>query len=379
LAPARIARDADWTAVVQTALRHGVAGLLCRSLCRLSPEEVPSDIVDAASVHLANADTQGTALVTQLFEILDVLAADGVPALPFKGPVLGMLAHASATIRPSRDIDVLIHREDMGRAIAALRRLNYRLGESFPPRIMAAYWERYGQIILFADARTPVEPHWTFSPASLAVDLDMQGIWDRARPVDLAGRSVLALSPEDTLLTACLHGSKEKWWRLLWVADVAAFIQRHPALDWNALMERARIAGVLRMFLLGPALAQDLFSSPLPLVVSNAIKGDAACQRLVEESRTYLFDPSADVGSVNRVSRYHLNSRERSADRVRYVWRTMTMPGVDHYGMIKLPDSLFAGYVAIKLIHDYVLLPIWKVGKGRWWRRTRNSIPDVAA
>lgn len=379
LPPATVGHDTDWALIVQTALDHGVAGLLCRGLRRLPAGEVPRDIVDAAGVYLASADAQGATLVAQLLEILDVLAADGVPALPFKGPVLGMLAHASATIRPSCDIDVLVHRPDMDRAVAALRRLGYRLGESLSPRVMAAYYDYNGQVDLFAEGRIPVEPHWEFSHRMLDENLDMDGLWDRASPLELAGRVVLSLSPEDTLLVACLHGCKGKWCRLLWVADVAAYIHRCPALDWTALVERAEAAGVRRILLLGLALAQDLFSSRIPVPVSSAIARDPMCHWLVQQSKGLLFGPSADPGSVTRVSRYHLRSRERIGDRVRYVWRSVTTPRVIHYRMVRLPDSLFFGYVVVKLVHDYLVLPIWNLGKGRWWRRTRNPITDVTA
>ena len=120
--PAHIEPDTDWTTIVQTALNHGVAGLLCSTLVKMPAGEVPQDILDAAGVFLVNADTQGGTLVAQLFDTLDALASGRIPVLPFKGPVLGKLAHASATIRPSQDIDVLVRRQDMDRAVAALRR-----------------------------------------------------------------------------------------------------------------------------------------------------------------------------------------------------------------------------------------------------------------
>lgn len=377
--PDTIGQEADWTTIVQTALRHGVAGLLCRSLRGLPAGEVPQDIFDAAGVFLAHAEAQGTTLVGHLFDVLDVLAAEGIPALPFKGPVLGMLAHASATIRPSLDLDVLIPRQDMDRGVAALGRLGYRHGENLSPRMLANYYDNNGQIILFAEGRTPVEPHCAFAPRALSVHLDMNGLWDRARPLDVAGRAVLSLSPEDTLLIACLHGCKDKWWRLLWVADVAALIHRHPALDWTTLMDRAETAGVRRMVLLGLALAEDLFSSVLPVAVSSAIEHDRTYVGLVRQSEYHLFGPVTELGSVNHVSRYHLRSRERIGDRVRYVWRTVTTPRAIHYRMIRLPDSLFFGYVAVKLVHDYLLRPLWELGKGRWWRRTRNVTHDMTA
>jgi hypothetical protein len=376
LTPATLSSEVEWTTMVEKALHHGVAELLCRSLRDLPAAEIPEDLLDAAGTFLENAEARGSVLVAQLFDILDVLAAEGIPALPFKGPALGVLAHGSATIRPSRDIDILVRKSDMDRTVTALGRLGYRLGESLSPRIMAACYESYGQDILFATGRTAVEPHWAFVPSALAVDVDMNDIWSRASPLGIAGRVVHSLSLEDMLLMACLHGSKEKWWRLLWVADVAALIRRHPALDWNALMERAERAGIGRMLLLGLALAEDLFSSALPAAVSSAIRRDPTCLRLVQQSKQHLFAPGAPEGSFQHVSRYHLRARERIGDRVRYVWRTITTPRFNHYRMVKLPDSLLFGYVLVKLVHDYLHLPLWLLGKGRWWRRAHNSIPD---
>ena len=374
-----IARDIDWMAIVQTALHHGVAGLLCRSLRRLPSGEIAPDILHAAGVYIEESDARGAERVAQLLEILDVLAATNIPAIPFKGAALGVLAYGSATIRPSRDIDILIHKQDLDRTVVALGGLGYRIGENLSARIMAACFETYGQDVLFAEERVPVEPHWEFSPRALRVDLEMKGLWDRVSPIEIDGRLTLTLSPEDTLLVACLHGGKEKWWRLLWVVDIAAFIDRNPALDWLVTMARAEASGMRRMLLLGLALARDLFSSPLPLAISNAIEQDPVCLRLVEQSKRYMFTLGADVGSIHHVSKYHLRLRERVGDRLRYAWRTVMTPQFVHYRMVKLPDTLLFGYVPVKLIHDYLLLPLWTLGKGRLWRRSRDSMSDTPA
>jgi hypothetical protein len=358
----------DWTEVVRIALDHGVGGLLCRSIGALPAGAAPEDIVGAAGAYLETLDHEGASRVARLAEILDALAADDIPALPFKGPALGILAHASATIRPSRDIDVLVHAHDMVRATNALGRLGYRT-ETLPAKAMAACYKSYGQDILFAEDRPPVEPHCAFLPGTLAVDLDIDGFWRRARAIDIEGHLARTLSIEDTVLVACLHGSKERWWRLLWVADVAALIHRHPELDWSALSCRACVAGVQRMLRLGILLARDLFGCTVPPTVSSSIDRDDVLSHLAHAVERDLFQAGVHRGPPERVSRYYWQMRERSRDRLRYVWRTLTAPRFHHYGMIRLPDPLFGGYVVVKLVHDYVLLPLWWLVKGRWRRR----------
>jgi hypothetical protein len=366
-------RDIDWTAVVRMALHHGVAGLLCRSIGALPRGIVPEEVAAAATVYLDRVNTEGSALLGQLMAVLDVLAADNIATLSFKGPALGALAHVSATIRPSRDIDVLVHKRDMDRAIAALVRLGYRRSASLPPKAMTASYECYGQDIVFADGRVPVEPHCAFTPSTLAVDLDLEGIWRRATPLALDGRTVSTLSLEDTVLIACLHGSKERWWRLLWVADVAALIHRHPGLDWAALLQRAREAGALRMLLLGVGLAHELLYCALPEHVAATIDGDDVLSRWVKQIARKVCASQTGAGRLDRLSLYYWQMRERPRDRLRYVWRTLITPRDDHYKMIRLPDALFGGYVIVKLVHDYLLLPPWRVAKGLWRRRAAAS------
>ena len=364
----------DWTDVIRKALHHGVAGLLCRTLPRLSDADIPSDMLDAAQTFRVRAEAEGAKRVAQTSDVLEALAAEGIPALPFKGVALAMLAHADPVVRPSNDIDVLVQREHMARAVACLGALGYREGETFSARIMTACYATYGQEILFADGRLPVEPHWTFAPSPFAVELDLEGMWRRAIAIDLAGRRTRTLSVEDTLLVACLHGAKEKWWRLLWVADIAALVHRHPTLDWAAVTQRASQAGMVRILRLGLGLAIALFSTRLPGDLTRAIERDSATQRLVEASKRRLASDANGPEAIFRVSRYHWDARERIRDRVRYVWRTITTPHCTHYRLVTLPDALAFGYVPIKIVHDYLLLPLWRGGKGRLWRRARTQV-----
>ncbi|HTQ00444.1 MAG TPA: nucleotidyltransferase family protein [Casimicrobiaceae bacterium] len=370
---------ADWGVIVERALHHGVAPLLCRRLIRRPPPDAPSDVIAAAAVYLESVEKQGAARLAQLIEVLAALERDGVEALPFKGPVLGVAAHASATLRESRDLDVLVRRQDMAAAVASLRRLGYRPEEEFNRRITEACYDSYGQEILFAPGRLPVEPHWTFTPRGLAAEIDMEGIWSRACPIELAGRQVRSLSREDTLFVACLHGSKEKWWRLLWVADVAAFLCRHPAIDWTTVASRAESHGLRRMWLLGLALARELFGAEIPPSLTSSIDRDAACGDLLRASLHNLFAASVDVGSVHWISRYHLRARERYSDRVRYVLRSLATPQAEHYRMISLPPALTPAYSAVKILHDYAAKPLWIAFRRIAGRNGDSEVPGSSA
>ena len=359
----------DWTQVVRKALHHGVAGLVCRAIAQGRAAAIPADLLNAAVIYLDHAHKQGDLRVCKTLEVLQTLDADDIPVVAFKGIALGSIAHRSATLRPSRDIDVLVPRECMARAIATLGALGYRSTDVFGPRVMTACYALYGQDILFAKERMPVEPHWSFVPGNFAVDADLAGIWQRTMTIDITGHSVRTLSLEDTVTVACLHGAKEQWWRLLWVADVAALLHRHPQLDWDAIVRRSSRAGVLRVLRLGLGLASEVFHAPLPPEIAKAIDADPTCRRLIDQSKLRLFDDHMPTARPMRVSRYYWQMRERPRDRVRYVLRTIMTPQFIHYRMIALPDAFAFAYVVVKLVHDYLLLPAWLIGKRLRWNK----------
>jgi len=107
--------------------------------------------------------------------------------------------------------------------------------------------------------------------------------------------------------------------------------------------------------------------------VAATIDGDDVLSRWVKQIARKVCASQTEAGRLDRLSLYYWQLRERPRDRLRYVWRTMITPRDDHYKMIRLPDALFGGYVVVKLVHDYLLFPPWKVAKGLWRRRAAAS------
>jgi hypothetical protein len=228
------------------------------------------------------------------------------------------------------------------------------------PAQLAAFRRYSGQDIAFKDG-VAVEPHWALAPRTLALDVDHDALFARACDIDLAGGIVRSFGAEDLVAVLCLHGSKEQWTRLLWIADLAHMIAANPGLDWDALLSRARAQGCLRMVLIGLVLAAEL--EALPAAAEHAIADDPMASALAERAASRLFDPDRADPSIYALTTFRLRMRERMADRVRYVVRTIATPRDIHFSLVRLPDGLFFLYTPLKLVHDYALLPVWTLGK----------------
>jgi hypothetical protein len=369
----------DWSTLIEHSMAHGTTSLLCRHLLNLDPELFPAEVPTACGTYLAARASAAEDAIAQLAGVIDTLAAAGIQALPYKGPVLALQAYGDAAMRAFGDLDILIRREHVSRSLAVLGELGYRSDAiiGLRARRIEDYYHYNGQDILFAPGnKLPIEPHWALSPRTFCAELDSGPIFDRAVVIETPqGRLFDCFSPEDTLLVAAMHGGKEQWTRLIWVADIAALFHAHPAIDWVTVLEQAKKIGCLRMTLVAAELARALLDARLPDHVRVAIARDRAVARLVESVRVGMSTPSG-TPSVFRLSAFRWTIRERFADRLRYASRTLLTARVPHFRNLDLPDRLSFLYPAVRLGQDFLVLPVWDVlkelgilpnTKGRTW------------
>ncbi len=353
----------DWASLVRIAHAHGVSGLLCHSLIALNEGEAPGEMRTAARELLERRRAANRESLGQLLRILAHLRDAGIPAIPFKGPILALTAYGDLALRSFNDLDFLIRPGQIDACMRSLAELGYRQRGRMTPRQWRAFYAYAGQDILFGPG-APLEPHWAVAPSTLAVALDYDGLWQRATLRALAGESVPCFAPEDELIILATHGYKEQWRALKWVADVAEFVRCHPALDWDAVLARATAQGARRIVTLALALAQALLALGLCDEAVRAMRGEPSAVMLGHGLAARFFVARERPDTIYRLSRFHWGLRENLGDRLRYAARTLTQPREPHFASIAIPDRLFFLYTPYKIAHDYVALPIWRRCKG---------------
>lgn len=364
----------DWTAFVAKALEHNLVALVHRTLVRVAPDLIPDDIAGAFAVHGDRERQRNRALLAELARVLGELDRRGIPAIPFKGPVVALQAYGDIDLRTFRDLDVLIRESDADTAIDTLRGLGYAAdADGLRPAQRAALLRIQGQeLLVHRESRVAIEPHWRLTPNKMAVAIDYEGFWSRARRADIGGHAMLVLAPEDQLVTLLVHGGKELWWRLNWLGDVAAFAQARPDLDWDVVVARAAAQGCRRMALLGLSLAAEFLAAPVPVRIVDQAQGDRACMALTSVLVARWRAPErARLESINAVSRARMSMHD-DGYRIGYLLRVFLLPAPRHIRMIALPRGLRWGYVVVKVVHDGVLLPMHRLLKGR---RPRAKAP----
>jgi hypothetical protein len=376
---ALLREEIDWTYLVRMTLAHGMSPFLARALDQVSTG-IPREIQEALRDHLEDNRVRNRKLARVLVEVLDALEDQGVMAIPFKGPVLGAIAHGDFSLRRAGDLDILVRDDDVSTVCRTLAASGFREFTEYQtgrPLSAAehAMHRRYQCEYAFIRESdgVVVEPHWAIAPAAVPVALDYSALWGRARPEPMFGRQILSLALEDLLVLLSIHGSKHEWAEIRWICDLAGLIERQPRIDLDAALARARDQGCGRMLLVGLGLSRRVLGTKLPPSILWHLDGDGTATALVKRITDRLFRGERVPDGVDRVSMFLIQVHERKLDRVRYVIRTLATPRIEHMRLVALPPWLWGLYVPLKLVYSCLLIPLW-----RGVKRARALAPSSA-
>ena len=355
------------------AIDHGLVGLAGNTLVQAAPESVPPEIQQAFQAFVAQTRNSNQALLNELARLIGQLANAGVETIAFKGPVLAKQAFGDLGLRGFRDLDFLIHDDDLPKTIKVLCECGYERNGKFTSEQFHLIHLLQGQEIMFKSGVGAIEPHTRLTSLKMALDIDYDGLWRRAGREDIFGHQILTLAPEDTMIVLAIHGGKELWWDIKWCCDVADFIASHPQLDWNTIIERARAQGCYRMLVVMASLARTYLGARIPDFLVAAETGDPAVAQIIDRimARWEADDPGGPP-SNKTVSMDRLLLHDGIFRRASYVVRTWFLPGPQHIALAKLPGFMSFAYVPIGLGHDLIALPLY-----RFWTVLQEKADQV--
>lgn len=228
-------------------------------------------------------------MTAELFRILDSFERVGIETLLVKGPVVSFLAYGDPAARSYVDLDLLVR----DAAILSASRILTGLGfEADVPEAAILAGKIPGEY-LFKRAGGPqiVELHSEKTFRYYPRPMRIEDLFARRRRVPLEGRGIPALCLEDEFVLNCIHGAKHFWERLMWPADIAAIVARHPEIGWERVRRAAKDVGAERMVHVGLLLAESLLGVPVPTEMAASANADGIPRDLVRQVESWL--PSA--------------------------------------------------------------------------------------
>jgi hypothetical protein len=344
-----VSRNLDWDYVFRFARRHSVLPLLYLSLSEICPAEVPAQQLARLKKHYQENVARNLLLTGELCRLLRALEAEGIEAVPYKGPALAVAAYGRLELRRFVDLDIIVRKHDVSRAMAVLTAQGYSCGKAWTDTQQSVLLKTQHNLPLSREeGRLLVELHWQVASDLFASSLQAEELWERLEVMDLNGFPVKTLPLEDLLLSLCVHGSRHLWERLAWICDVAELLKSQPQLNWEGLLERANATDNPRMLYLGLLLAQSLLQAPLPEGVQSLLDEDNRLQPLVAEVSKRIFSGTEQVPVTAMESfKYNLRIREGWRSRLRYL-RLMFRPTDSDVATVSLPPGLAFVYYLVR-------------------------------
>ena len=321
----------DWPFVLRLAEKHRVWPHFYNNLKKTGLRAaVPDDVQKELFYRYAIVVGNSLRVCRKLTDILTLFESRGIPAVPFKGPLLAYLLYEDEALRCYQDLDILVPESLVVPAGEALREAG------FSPAVRGLSGKRFGQVLKYGR-----ECHFLDPSGSLEIDLhwrlgspfrrpfDYTFCRDRLQAVSWHGRDMAGLSAEDTLLHLCVNGAHDMWTDLEQVLTIADLIGRYPRLDWALVQALASDLGCQRMLHLGLFLAQDVFEAALPREIDSRIKSDRVVEELARVVYIRLFQ------GVHRRTYFEtrveqlpcqLKMREHARDKLSYLLRRIFIP-----------------------------------------------------
>jgi hypothetical protein len=369
-----VKRDFNWQTVTEIVMSSRVMPLFYQGINSIGLDMVPDSVLDQLKKSYSENLNENLHLFRELKSILRLFDANGIASICYKGPVFAQWLYGDLSLRHSGDLDILIHKKDVARAKELIFSKGYQI--HWPPFPLnndqeASHLEAKYNYTFFNEINGVVlELHWGVTPKYFSFPPDTQWLWQQPIRLNVGGSEVYSFSPEDYLLILCVHGSNHCWIRLGWICDISEILRKHPDLDWDYIVQTAKLFGVKRILLLGLLLAHKFLGANINEGILEMIDQDPRVKKLENQvSRKYIENDFIGSRSLE-IPIFHLKMRERFTDKLRYCIN-MGNPSSRDWAIFPgiPPNSIFFFALRpLRLIVEHGFLPIS--------RRLKNLIID---
>lgn len=364
-----LAGPVDWDYLLWEAEENSITPLLERHLSAVAPGAAPPTAQEQLKKTCRANTVRCLYLTAELINILRLFQSQNIPVIPYKGPVLAAQAYGDVALREFEDLDIILRQSDIPKAHEIVVSLGYKPKFDWILSPGAAASLVPGEYNYRDEARRAmVELHTEITLRHFPVKPDLDAFILNLTPVKLSDRDVLTFTAEDLLPMLCIHGSKDFWERLSWIADLNELVQSHPALDWDRVLRFAQPLHAARMLNLGLALAVTVLGLSLPPEVSARVHSDHVAGQVAGEVRERLM--ARPFRTLDAAGRFRFRKRMLVEKLLgwRYAMRLAVVPSEDDWQMVRLPGALAPLYIALR-----PLRLLQKYG----WAGKRTAKPSV--
>jgi hypothetical protein len=323
IARARLATDAGRHAFVERARAIRVLGLTLARLERGGVlDALPREAADELRAQLSRIRRAVAAQELERARVVARLRAAGIDPVLLKGAALRATCYDAPEEREAADLDLLVPHDAWRGAYGALVAAGYG---ALDERVIAGYRDRHFHLRLEHPLGSVVEIHWALVEPDAPFGLDAAAMWrDAARVTRRTGAARIPL-PEHLLLHLASQSANDGFAIFNRLVDVDRIIARHPALDWDRVLDDARRGGLVTAVSLTLELAGALLGAAIPEGTAERFRPPALTRwhiRLLHPERRVLAPRGPRNATIERLMQLWVARGRRSL-----LWRVRAVVG----------------------------------------------------
>ena len=249
-------QDLHWKYIIDTAQQEGVACLVYNrikenSLERFLPVHSLNHLETIYYSHSAH-----NAIIYEEFQVLaSALKKENISFIPLKGLILAAGVYKNIALRPMKDMDFLVKKEDIKSSVRIFQSLGYHLLLDLDKTLINPYAysitltkENAGNASFFS-----IDLHWHIFNSSwmmgfLAQRTDPVRIWADARPAVIDGMNTFVLSSQLLLVYLCLNAFNHGFARLIMLVDISRVLKEYKdEINLDQVRKLAKSFGLLNV------------------------------------------------------------------------------------------------------------------------------------
>lgn len=292
-------QNINWTYFIQIATEHGVIPLIYQSLKATEPKAVPEKTFSELRFHSQGNELRNYYLFEKLIKILDLLKAEGISAVPFKGPLLSITAYNKLSLRQFSDLDILVKKDDFLKAKNILLQLDFKpivKLKMLNSQEEQAYLQEIDEFTLVR-AKESIEVvcdlHQAITVSHFRkCKIEFFKIKDKLTYISFQGNKINTIKPDYLLILLCIHASRHFWCQLNWICDVNELINSCEEINWLEILNEATSLGCRHHLLLGLALSNSYFETTIAKEIQTIMQKSLRVKYLSRYIQKAIFDPS---------------------------------------------------------------------------------------
>lgn len=290
----------DWSALAEVASQQGVSPRFYQTVKALAKKEpFPADLHNRLkNAYLQNA-VRNTIILARATKLLQDFNANSIDTIALKGIYLVENINRTIAERYFCDVDLLVKRADLPKAIVRAQECGFKPSTYFDPADQDIDIKHVPP--MFNHEGLPLEIHWTLLEEDEPFNIDTAELWQRAIPAKVAGVDVLALSPEDFAAHLCLHLTYQHHLSLglkglLDVADVLRHFQGQ--FDWDRFLSIVNSWQCQRVAWLTLSLVREFSAVSIPDEVIILLQPVGIETWVIQQARTQITTDNSTRAGV---------------------------------------------------------------------------------